>query len=484
LCLDNKFIYCKAWDSLTATERLLSVLTLARAGATTRAWDAFVDAGLEAATCDPKTLTLKGRLLKDRARKARGEDSAALYFQSAKAYADAAALKPDSYPLINAATMSLFAGQADHMRALANEALALIEGGAGPGETPYWHSATRSEAMLLLGDVGAARTAFAQAVTHAPNAWEDHATTLRQFRQILAFRGQDDGWLARFAPPPSLYFCGMMGLAANDTAAKDAVEKAVADIAPGFGYGAIAAGADILIAESLVGQGAELHIVLPCIPSMFKAVSVEPFGPEWSARFDALFEIAATVEIIDCGPDLSAAAVDIASQVAKGRAVDNAARLESAASGLMVSATAQVAATGSADMILKLKPSVSVGSRPALASSAQSALVASFAASGTSDDHVVMAYDDISGAEAALVKLRVGEPDATLAVSLGVTHESPEARYAQIGRMLRSATRGTTIAGAEAAMALKARNAGMSAEPLGELPDVSGAISLYAIAMG
>lgn len=463
--------------------QIADILSLARAGATSRAWEGFVEAGLERATADPKVLTLRGRLLKDQARKASGSAKARLYLQSATAYADAAALKPGSYPLINAATMSLFAGQAGYMRALATEVLALMQTGVGRGETPYWHSATRAEAMLLLGDFEAAKAAFTEAITHAPLAWEDHATTLRQFRQILSFGHEDDGWLARFAPPPSLYFSGMMGLAADDEAAKHAIEKTVSDIGPGFGYGALAAGADIMIAEALVGQGAELHIVLPIIPSQFKAVSVDPFGPDWSARFDALFDTAATVAIVDNGHELTLAAVDIAAQVAKGRAVDNAARLESAVAGLMVSATGhETVAAG--PRILTLDPSVPVGTHPALAANAQSALVATAsAASDAADDFPATNYADIAQAEKALIQLRGDEPDATIALSFGVAHGSPEARRAQIGRMLRSAAKGTTIASAEAAMALKARNPAMWVEPLGELPDVGGAISLYTIAM-
>lgn len=475
---ENLSLYCTAVNDLSA------ILALARAGATGQAWEAFVTADPDNMGGDPKVLTLKGRLLKDRARAAKGAARAKLFLQSARAYADAAALKPDSYPLINAATMSLFAGQTDHMRALANQVVALMQTGVGLGETPYWHSATRAEAMLLLGDVNAADAAFTEAVAHAPRGWEDHATTLRQFRQILAYRHEDAVWLAAFAPPPSLYFSGMMGLAADDQTAKAEIEKAVAAIGPGFGYGAIAAGADILIAEALIAQGAELHIVLPCIPSIFRKVSVEPFGQDWSTRFDALFEIAATVEIIDGGPELSLAAVEIESQVAKGRAVDNAARLESTAIGLIVTTPTQVSATLSADTILTLMSSASVGAQPPLDSGAMSVLVAHLAESGLTDDPVIAAYGDLAEAEAALVKLRSNKPGATAAISLGVVHGSSEARHAQIGRMLRSAAKGTTIASAEAAMALKARNPGIAVEPLGELPDVSGAISLFAIGLG
>lgn len=455
-----------------------NILALARAGATSRAWDAFVAAGLEGVTSDAKVLTLKGRLLKDRARAARNGSQARLYLASARAYADASTLNPDSYPLINAATMSLFAGQTDHMRMLANEVLAIIQTGVGRGETPYWHAATRAEALLLTGDVGAARVSLAEAIAHAPCAWEDHATTLRQFRQVLAFSQGDDVWLSDFAPPPSLYFSGMIGLAADDRAARDAIGKAVSDIGAGFGFGALAAGADILIAEALLAQGAELHIILPVIPSVFKSVSVEPFGPDWGGRFDSLFEQAATVEIIDGGPELSLAAIEIAAQVAKGRAVDNAARMESVATGLAVNATGNIAEADAGSQTLELEPSAPIKTSTPLAS-AESSLLAAFGPNASE----VISYPDLATAEVELAKLRRHQPDTTIAVSLGVDTGTPEPRQAQVSRMVNAAARGTTIANAEAAMALKARNPKMWVEPLGELPEAGGAVSLYAIAL-
>ena len=73
------------------------ILSLARAGATSRAWDAFVAAGLDGAE-DIHALTLNGRLLKDRARQAAGVERAALFAQSGAAYRRAATLRPDSLP--------------------------------------------------------------------------------------------------------------------------------------------------------------------------------------------------------------------------------------------------------------------------------------------------------------------------------------------------------------------------------------------------
>ena len=261
---------------------------LARTGAIRRAWAEFTEAGLDKLVADPEALTLKGRLLKDRARMSAGDARARLFLQSAKAYAAAAKLHPDSYPLINAATMSLFAGEHRQMEHLAREVLDLQERGAGIGETPYWHEATRAEALLLLGQGKEAETALANAVRHAPMAWEDHATSLRQFREISSALNIDIAWLSRFSPPPSLHFGGMMGIAPNDENARHLIADRVMETGPGFAFGALAAGADILIAETLMTAKADLHLILPARPHIFKSQSVEPYGGTWGQRFDRI----------------------------------------------------------------------------------------------------------------------------------------------------------------------------------------------------
>ena len=263
---------------MASDEIYAPILALARAGAVSRALVAFADAGLDEAINDPKALTLKGRMLKDEARKANGDAQTRLYLRSTKAYADAAALAQDSYPLINAATMSMFAGQTGQMESQAKQVMALLHSGAGAGETPYWHEATKAEALLLLKKRSEAEAALVDAVKHAPEAWEDHATTLRQFRAILRHRGQPDNWLAAYAPPGSIFFKGMIGISPDDHKATDAINRGVGDSGARFAYGALAAGADILIAEAVLRNGGELHLILPVIPSAFKAQSVTPYG--------------------------------------------------------------------------------------------------------------------------------------------------------------------------------------------------------------
>lgn len=466
---------------------IASILALARAGATSRAWESYIAAGLDRVTTDAKILTLKGRLLKDQARTAKGEAQSQLFVRSAQAYADASALGPDSYPLINAATMSLFAGQTDDMATLAQQALELLQTGIGGGETPYWHEATKAEALLLLGDIDGAQAAFSNAISYAGHAWEDHATTLRQFRQILRNQNKDDDWIARYAPPKSAYFKGLIGLAADDQTAADAIAEVVASGGVQFGYGALAAGADILIAEALVREGGELNVVLPTIPSVFRAQSVEPYGAEWVARFDILFENAASVEIVGGVETLSKAGIQIAARVAKGRAVDRAARLESEAIGIEVADSSPKAHVSAYDKMLILPRTAIYVSQDALPDHRAVALLATDIESGgreMAEGLHLAEFDDAIRAYNRVADIRRDNPEACVAIGLSINAgdaASQQRDESRIRRMLHAASEGVTITNGAAAMILKAEYPELRVEPLGELPESSGAVELYAI---
>ena len=79
--------------------------------------------------------------------------------------------------------------------------------------------------------------------------------------------------------------------------AKIAVALAAHDIA--LGYGALAAGADILVAEAMLARGAALHVVLPFPVAAFKAASVTPRGADWLPRFDAALARAASLTVLE-----------------------------------------------------------------------------------------------------------------------------------------------------------------------------------------
>jgi hypothetical protein len=319
---------------------LNQILSIARAGNPARAWALFHSSGWDARGDDPKALTLKGRLLKDQAKASSGADRVRLYGEAAEAYAAAAELEQDSYPLINAAALALLGGKPERARSLAQETLALIDSDPGQGENVYWREATKAEALLLLGDEVGARAALADGISKLPLAWEDHAATIGQFELILAEQGKDAAWLDRHRPPASLYFSGIIGLDEHDPKIVEEIDATIAREKPGFGFGALAAGADILIAEALHKAGAELHIILPYPVDRFRELSVAPFGDHWVSRFDALIEVVDSLDVLTELPYEAersiAVAVELADLVAMGQSIRNAGVLSSKPKALTI----------------------------------------------------------------------------------------------------------------------------------------------------
>ncbi|MEP3052008.1 MAG: tetratricopeptide repeat-containing protein [Erythrobacter sp.] len=272
------------------------ILRLARAGNPVRAWALFGEQKLDIVRDDPKVLTLEGRLQKDLAERAQNGERKRLYHAASESYLAAFALTADSYPLINAATLAFLSGDGAAATQRAQQTLEMIERDPEEGETPYWRQATRAEALLLLGQSDAAQAALQDGIEALPLAWEDHAATLGQFERIVAAQSGDPQWLDAFRPACSVHFSGLMELDPNDPQLQRDIAKLVAELRPGFAFGALAAGADIMLAEALVESGAQLHLVLPFDAAHFRQVSVAPFGGDWEERFDALMARAETVE--------------------------------------------------------------------------------------------------------------------------------------------------------------------------------------------
>lgn len=305
------------------------IRSLARSGAIELAWSAFEEAGWHERDDLPEALCLKGRLFKDRAALASPGQRGAWLDQAINAYLAAFDLSPATYPLINAATLALLSGDTPRAEALARLTIELLDSGTHEPETPYWLAATRAEAMLLLGDAQGSAAMVKQAVALAPRAWEDHASTLAQFSRIAEHLGLAVDGLEDIRPPASLSYRGTMGLSPQDRAASAQIEAVLNRERPGFLYGALAAGADILIAEAGLRLGARLHVLLPASLEAFRALSVMPFGKEWGARFDDLCAAAESVEMIATPGPPSVAGVALAQAMVRGLAVVNARELQS-----------------------------------------------------------------------------------------------------------------------------------------------------------
>lgn len=319
----------------TPSPALPAIIALARSGALDRARRLFDEAGLRSAD-DAASLSVHGRLLKDEARRAAPGDRPRLWREAGDAYARAAALGGGAYPLINAATLALLADDRPTSEARAREVLARLDSGDTGPETPYYLEATRAEALLLLGRTDEAAAALRAACALAPQAWEDHASTLRQFRLILETRGGDAAWLAPLQPPRSLHFAGHTGVGdAPDLRAR--IDGLLEGERIGFAFGALAGGADLIVAEAVLAREAELHLVLPAPPGVFRAESAAPLGGDWPGRFDAVLARAASVTTVE--PGLTATTllhIRLAAEIAMGRAVMKAAGLASEAVQLLV----------------------------------------------------------------------------------------------------------------------------------------------------
>jgi len=272
-----------------------AVLALARSGATHQALDLFHRLGL-ADRPEEDVAALGARLAKDLALSVEGSERRRRASRASRAYAAVYERTGGYYPAINAATLSLVAG--DPARAADLSRLALDSCGraeAEYGREDFYIAATRAEANLLLGEIEAAGAALERAVKLHEGDFGAVATARKQLRLICEIQDTDQSLLAALATPTVAHFVGHMihdsEQAANFTEAKERglaerVAAVIADRNIGYGYGSLACGSDIIIAEALLAQGAELHVILPFNNDEFRTVSVAPGGIEWLARFD------------------------------------------------------------------------------------------------------------------------------------------------------------------------------------------------------
>lgn len=269
-----------------------AVLSLARAGATEEAARRFEEyrlGGIE----DEDIAALWARICKDLALASEGVTRRRRAAHAADLYTAVFARTGGYYPAVNAATMRLIAGDVSGARELALVVLEVLA--ASSAEQSYYEAATEAEARLLLGDVARTEESLIRATQRNPGDYAALATTRRQLRTICELLGVDAQFLGILAGPAVVHFCGHRvadehdhGRFAHDDegAVASAIAEVVAHHAPGFAYGSLASGADILWAEALLAAGSELHVVLPFSREEFVASSVASAGAGWIERFE------------------------------------------------------------------------------------------------------------------------------------------------------------------------------------------------------
>ena len=274
-----------------------AVLSLARMGDTHMALDLYESSGLGDST-DDDFLALRGRLMKDLAEKAPEREQAALFASASEAYRAVYDSKGGYFPAINAATTALLAGDEEAAKRLAARVL-----GDGDIRKPvgYYSAATAAEAHILLDEPDEAYSAMEAAISWSDAGAGPRASTFRQMMliaRILPDRAEQIAPLLELLrPSPVLIYAGHMFREDADVEGSLAskIETELDRLRPNTAYGALACGADILIAEAVLRRGLELHLVFPFELEDFVAQSVRPGGEGWIRRFEACLHDAAGV---------------------------------------------------------------------------------------------------------------------------------------------------------------------------------------------
>jgi class 3 adenylate cyclase len=267
-----------------------AVLALARSGSTAEAATRFAQYGLGAVE-EEDVAALGARIAKDEALAVEGPLRRQRAARAADYYRAIFARTRGYYPAINAATLSLIAGERGRAEGLAHQVLDLLVKSA---EESYYSLATEAEAKLVIGDEAGARAALERAAAVNDGDYGALATTRRQLRAICSVAGNDPEILAVLSGPTVAHYCGHRIAGQGEQGrfpaqAEEAVARRIAeelDCHPsGYAYGSLASGADILWAEALLDQGCDLHVVLPFALDGFVRRSVAPSGANWLERF-------------------------------------------------------------------------------------------------------------------------------------------------------------------------------------------------------
>jgi adenylate cyclase len=325
----------------------VAVSALARSGATDQAEARFVELGLLHGHTRGATGSLAqdidalyARIAKDRALGATGERRTELAQIAATRYEHAFARHGGAYPCVNAATMWLVAGDEQRAVERATRAMELAP------DDDYWSVVTRAEAAVLRRDADLAAELVTEAADQSAGAHAARASTCRQLRLICSLVGVDRSLIEPLRNPPVVHYAGHRIAPEHATGRFPADEEArvAADVAdrlerthPAAGFGSLASGGDVLVAEALLARGAELHVLLPFAVEDFVKVSVADGGDGWVRRMRACLDRATSVTYTTDGPFIGDdVSFTLCSAVAMGDAMRHARQLEADARQLVV----------------------------------------------------------------------------------------------------------------------------------------------------
>lgn len=308
----------KAHDSqnktLTLRLRQLLCLALAQSGATERARHRLEELCRDGHD-SPETLGLLGRVHKDLALKAgttakrlaaldkafriyrRGFQKADARYRQEHRAADA---KDAYYCGINAATTAVLRGARRLARPLARRVRQICEEMLKQDPSDYWLLATLGEAELILTRFENARRWYRQAIDRVGDNWREFSATRRQLRLLVPALGEScKKWDSLFPSSAVVAFASpdrKLSISASSkwlSALRPEITKWTKKCRIIAAYINAMSPAEVLAGETMLEQGAEVHVILP----FSREASTRFFrGPrQWRKRFDEFLAHATSV---------------------------------------------------------------------------------------------------------------------------------------------------------------------------------------------
>jgi tetratricopeptide (TPR) repeat protein len=286
----------KMEKALTTSQELrlkqLYALSLSKSGVPEAALE-YMEPVYQQHPDDPESAGILGSICKELFKKnqsnpfaVRSRDTYLKNFNSTKNY----------YTGINAASMSVMAGQVSKGREIATEIISLLDG--KPGD--FWTLITLGEAHLLTKNKLKSIEYYVQARQQVGIDWGRVTSVYRQLWLLNHFLPVPNDIMKLFSPPRILSFVGHMidspqrkeprFPASIELQVKEAIRHSIRSMNAQIGYCSLACGGDILFAEVMSEEGGEVNIYLPCDKEDFIKTSVEFAGPQWVDRFNALLE--------------------------------------------------------------------------------------------------------------------------------------------------------------------------------------------------
>ena len=323
-------------------------LALARGGNTRKATE-YAQALLQESALnrvlESETLSLLGRLAKDRyertpsSQKTRRRKGAE---ESAASYIRASQIVESSFPLINAATMSLLSGQKERAHQLATQAIELAQSELAQSESKgrgdkneAWLLATLGEAFLVLGELSTSAQWYRKAAQAAAHRRGDLSSMRRNIALLQEKIEGAEIVRAIFNPGRVVVFAGdthFFSTPADEEAARAALKERLDLLDANIGYCWPTPGVNILFAEVLLERGGELHLVVPAEREDFGFTDADLAPPElttWRERRDQLLARATQVHVATRENFLSDRVLfNFAARVTQGLAVTRARELD------------------------------------------------------------------------------------------------------------------------------------------------------------